>query len=297
MISGPGAGPATACNEELHARVMDVCARAKQYLLTRQGPDGGFCVYRSQYVDDANLGDTASAIHALTLLSHPVPSPERVVAFLSTFIGSKQPIHLLHLLETWRVLRPNEWLDALLLEGVMALTLPTFPGMDVQQTGWLERTRAVLLLKRLVGDEQTIARAAAFVRSLADGGAFGMTPNLWDTWLALDILSLGGRINEVGEQSRSFVDLLQCLPAGFTLTPRSRVATLSTVFAGVECCRLLNLPLRYPEEMLRFIVGCQGQRGGFAQSPGSLPDIELTDRAISVLLSVCSRHGETFRSV
>lgn len=290
---GAYAEPANTDSAECRARLASACNLAELYLVTRQTPNGGFCSYRSQYVEDENLADTACAIHAFTLLGCPVPEPERVLQFLSGFADCRQPVHLLNLIDTWQRLRPDDSVGAQVSSHIEGLALTPLPAPDVQQTGWLARTRTVAYLKQWAGDNQTVARAGELVRSLAYHGAFGATPNLWDTWLALDILSLSESVRVFDEQSRSFVDTLQCLPAGFTLTPRSRVATLGTVFAGFNCCRLLDMPVRYPEHALRFVLGCQTQRGGFAPSPGALADVEMTDRALSVLLSPLSHAGGT----
>lgn len=292
MISGTDAGPVSASDAEEPAHITAVLKRAEQYLLTRQGPDGGFCSYRSQYVEDGNLADTANAIHALTLLRRPVPDPSRVATFLSGFAGCRQPVHLMHLVETWQTLLPDEALDAQVHDHVAALAIPVFPSAGAQQTGWLERTRIVLRLKHWAHDVQTIRRVSEFVQSLSEDGAFGTTPNLCDTWLALGILALGEGLGDVAERSRSFVDRLQRLPAGFTLTARSQVATLNTVFAGVSCCRLLHVPLQFPRQTLRFVLGCQSHRGAFAPSPGALADVEMTDRALRILLSDENRFAE-----
>ncbi|MGY6258222.1 prenyltransferase/squalene oxidase repeat-containing protein [Paraburkholderia caledonica] len=292
MISEPDAGPASASDTEESVHITAVLERAEQYLLTRQGPDGGFCSYRSRYVEDGNLADTANAIHALTLLRRPVPDPARIATFLSGFAGCRQPVHLMDLVETWQILCPYEPLDAQVHDHIAALAIPRFPDAGAQQTGWLERTRIVLRLKQWAHDIETISRTSEFVQSLSDDGAYGTTPNLWDTWLALDILALDKGLRDVEERSRSFVDRVQRLPAGFTLTARSQVATLSTVFAGVSCCRLLNMSLRYPRQTLRFVLGCQNRRGAFAPSPGALADVEMTDRALRILLSAQKRSGE-----
>ncbi|WP_454872139.1 prenyltransferase/squalene oxidase repeat-containing protein [Paraburkholderia xenovorans] len=292
LIPGTDARPASTSGAEEPAYMTAVLDRAEQYLLTRQGPDGGFCSYRSRYVEDGNLADTACAIHAFTLLGMPVPDLARVVTFLTGFAGCRQPVQLLHLIETWQTVCPEEPLDAQIHDHVASLTIPVFPGADAQQTGWLERTRSVLRLKQWARDTETVRRTAEFVQSLEDDGAFGTTPNLWDTWLALDICALNGSLSGIEDRSRFFVDRLQCLPAGFTLTAHSHVATLNTVFAGFNCCRLLHMPLRYPREALRFVLGCQSHRGAFAPSPGALADIEMTDRALRVLLSDHCRAGE-----
>jgi hypothetical protein len=49
------------------------CQCACRYLLGRQSPTGGFCFYRSEYLDEANLFDTWHAVAALALLNELSP--------------------------------------------------------------------------------------------------------------------------------------------------------------------------------------------------------------------------------
>jgi hypothetical protein len=66
----------------LLVEVQSAMAKAETYIRSRQSPEGGFCFYKSDYVDKPNLYDTYHAIAALSLLGAEVPSTDLVVQFV-----------------------------------------------------------------------------------------------------------------------------------------------------------------------------------------------------------------------
>ncbi|MFT4063634.1 prenyltransferase/squalene oxidase repeat-containing protein [Paraburkholderia sp.] len=267
--------------EKLRRDVSAAREKAHEYLTGRQSPSGGFCFYRSRYTDHPNIADTACAVRSFAILGQPVPHADRVEAFLGGLGVSSQPEYLFHLATALDELKADP-LAAEVAGSIGRLRFLAVPAREFQQTGWLERTRFVAHLKKRVaqGDDE-ISAIAEYVRDQAVDGGFGTTPNLWDTWLALDIMRIAGA--EMPDGTARFVDLLQGGPSGFTLCPDTRVSTLNTVFAGAQCCAMLGLPVRYPVAALQFVLACQTGNGGFAASPGALPDLELTERALRTM--------------
>lgn len=47
--------------------IQQALMRASKYLLGRQSSNGGFCFYRSKYVDEPNLFDTYHAVSCADL--------------------------------------------------------------------------------------------------------------------------------------------------------------------------------------------------------------------------------------
>lgn len=273
-------------------RIEVACDLAVGYLTARQSPRGGFCFYRSKWIDEPNLADTYHAVRALRRLARRIPLHDAVRKFVLSFTASGQPGHLFYAASLLEMLEPGmEWhadLKARVASLRVARPLPA-PGAHI--TGWLERARWVAQLKSLAGDRQAVDDLAELVRDLQHHGGFGATPNLWDTWLALDILRLNGEPLPHEQDVEAFIASVQRKPVGFTATLECRMVNLETIFAGVHCCSMLGAPVRYADHALAFVLGCQGQRGGFASSPGALPNIELTDRALEAIADLRDKVG------
>jgi|GEM_PF-1163183 len=271
--------------ERLRRDVSEAHGKVREYLCGRQSPSGGFCFYRSGHTDHPNIADTGYAVRSFVLLNLPIPHPERVKSFLVGLGVRSQPEFLFHLVTALQPLGGAPLPDAV-IGSIRRLEVLGLPGPAFQQTGWLERTRFLAHLKTMLDDHDDVSAIARYVRALAVGGGFGTSPNVWDTWVALDIMRLADDI-AIPDDTAKFVDSLQCKPSGFTLCPDTQMSRLNPVFAGVQCCQLLDLPLRYPLECLEFVLACQAGSGGFAASPGALPDLELTERALRTIDRLC----------
>ncbi|WP_322061679.1 hypothetical protein [Paraburkholderia sp. J63] len=272
--------------EKLHREVGEARAKAHEYLCGRQSRSGGFCFYRSQHTDHPNIEDTGCAVRSFVLLGLPIPDAEHVKAFLASLGTPSQPRFLFHLVTAFHALEVESLPDTV-ARSVSRLGFAAVPDRQFQQTGWLERTRCLAHLKVMLDDRSDVSAIAKYMRTLAVAGGFGATPNIWDTWLALDILRLAEDIS-IPDDTARFVDSLQCKPSGFTLSPETRMSRLDPVFSGVQCCQLLDLPIRYPLESLEFVLACQVGSGGFAASPGALPDLALTERALWTIGRLCN---------
>ena len=268
----------------IEPRVAKACTRAAQYVLSRQCASGGFCFYRSEHIEEPNLADTHHAVATLKLLGHVIPRLPDLVAFLDRFPPSGQPAHLYYLLESKHALDPAFRPAERFVRLIRNLRLNE-PSSSSDLTGWLERARLIVQLKREYAEPVEGARMRRWLERVSRDGGFGSRPNLRDTWLALEILET---CNDVGTwpQIADFVDRLQMESCGFSDTVVSRTANIDVIFAGVRCCGLLALPIRYPHQALRFALQCQTGNGGFSRAPDALPSIEYTYEAICTVLSL-----------
>ncbi|WP_432263601.1 prenyltransferase/squalene oxidase repeat-containing protein [Cupriavidus sp. TMH.W2] len=256
---------------------------ATAYLTARQSPGGGFCFYRGPYLDEPNLADTYCAIRALRLLGQAVPHKARTLAFLHAFDGFDQPAQLHARAMGLLSLAPGWRPDSRLLASIHALRIAPAPAAGAAELhGWLSRTRPIARLKHAFDGITEAPTVRAWIVAAGRDGGYGERPNLWDTWLALDIAyCCGARVDR--QASLAFVDRLQVPPYGFTAVKGSVLGNLEMVFAGVRCCALLGVPVRFAAQARSFVCACQTGKGGFARSPGALPNIELTYRALWIL--------------
>lgn len=257
-----------------------VSQAAVAYLASRQSASGGFCFYRTAFLDQPNLADTYCAVRGLKLLGESVPHRKQVHSFLESFDNVRQPSQCYYRALAWRCLESGWKPDPVTLEGIDALAVSPAPPAGAQRlAGWLTRTRLIARLKYAFCRFPDAEAVRAQVLSTCFEGAYGVRPNLWDTWLALDILHCCGK-ERASDATRDFVDRLQVASYGFTGVAGSVLLNLDAVFAGVRCCKLLNAPVRYPRQALAYVLACQTGKGGFARAPGALADMELTYRAV-----------------
>ncbi|CAG9168082.1 hypothetical protein LMG23992_01012 [Cupriavidus laharis] len=260
-----------------------VAQAAAAYLASRQSASGGFCFYRTPFLDQPNLADTYCAVRGLMLQGESVPHRQQVLSFLESFDNVTQPSQCYCRALAWRCLEPGWKPDPMTLDSIDALTISPAPLAGTPRlAGWLTRTRAIARLKHAFARFPDAAAVRAQVLSTCFEGAYGVRPNLWDTWLALDILHCCGK-ERASDATRDFVDRLQVASYGFTGVAGSILLNLDAVFAGVRCCKLLDTPVRYPRQALVYVLACQTGKGGFARAPGALPDMELTYRAVWIL--------------
>lgn len=282
----PAAEPAT-------GRVATARQRAVQYLLGRLSPGGGFCYYRSAYLDEPNLFDTCHAVAALALLRVPVPARESVAAFLVGHPVEAQPYALYYRTFALAALGWDDPARASVEQKVGALAAEPPDPARGNLSARLSRLTLVLRLKVHFG----LGFPADAIRRAVDalehpGGGFGETPNLQDTRLALTLLRLCGAT--AGERTRAFVGRLALPGYGFRLTADSLSPALDTVCAGIACCMLLGRPVAHAEDATAFILACQTANGGFARAPEALPDIGLTHLALCGLAALHDGEGRFF---
>ena len=266
----------------LRTRAREAVARAVAYLKGRQSPNGGFCFYRSEHVDEPNLHDTYHAIAALTLVGESVPRADKAAQFLADF-----PLYGPNYYYYWAfsldLLGRSDLIEATDIAHIQQLPLAVPRAQDhVVTSGWLESALQVAHLKRRFVSLSFSPRLVSFVEAVLKGNTLGHKRNLWDAWLCLSLLAMLDENHTVGA-ARSFVDCLQAPSFGFKLTDDSLVANVPVIYAGMQCCRLIGLPVRYQDDALSFVLACQVSSGGFSRTPSALPDIELTRQAIATI--------------
>jgi hypothetical protein len=267
----------------LLTKIGEALAGAETYIRGRQSAEGGFCFYRSTFVDEPFLGDTYYAISALRLLGVEVPRAADAAEFVSraSLFGLNYLYFYafsLDLLGYASLIRPEP------LASIRELGVAAPDAQAGVPTGeWLENTRkTVQLQKRFAGslDHSNVVR---YLRNMKRNGGFGNAPNLVDTHRALEILMM---IDPDGgfDDTASFINELQKPPAGFTATRESSAANLEVLEAGVKCCSLLHVPVRHRVAVLEFALACQCNNGGFSRVPVALPDLEQTHRALQTIV-------------
>lgn len=259
-----------------------VTAAAVSYLLGRQSPNGGFCFYRTNGVEEPNLFDTFHAVAALTQLGCPVPRQPVLINFLQRFALDEQTNALYYRAFTLKNLGRADLVDT---GAIHRLALEPPLSQRITLSAALRRLYQGLQLKRGFGgvaaDFGGLAKA---VCALQDHGGYGDKPNLEDTATALSVLAVLGALDRhTAARARPFVDALQVEGFGFTLTLDSLKPGLDVIRAGIEACDLLDLPLRFGSAIERLVLACQAADGGFARVPGALPEIESTHHAIEIL--------------
>lgn len=271
--------------------IASVFERAIAYLESRQCSNGGFCFYRTNDLDEPNLADTYHAVRVLHLLGQTIPRQADAIAFARRFLENLQPIDRYHSAFVLRTLIPDyspdrSWVDQ---TGALPILPPPAPDSPAL-TGWLTRTRTTVRLKRLFTAFSEADDLSLRISGLArPGGGFGVRPNLWDTWLALDVLDACDKASQLRSTS-AFLDRVQTPTFGFDTIEGAASSHLDSVFAGVRCCAFLQQPIRFGAAATSFVLGCQGDQGGFARSFGALPDIELTHKAIWTLVRLSQSH-------
>jgi hypothetical protein len=270
---------------ELIDKADEAVVRAEAYLLGRQCSVGGFSYYKSEYVEEPNLGDTYHTVAALNLIRAEIPHRDAIVDFLEG-AGIYGPGYLYCYAFTLDLMGFGSRVASERLGQIRSLDVRAPDARFAEGVSrWLQETLDTVLLQRRFGHLQTAAPILDFVRGLKNGGGFGMTLNLLDTSLGVAILST---LDEDGElsDSRTFVGELQAPYFGFTLTASSRATSLETIHAGVKCCRMLGIDIRHPVDVLEFVLSCQKPDGSFSRAPVALPDIELTHQALEVIVAI-----------
>jgi hypothetical protein len=268
-----------------HDPVALALRRARDYLLSKQSPGGGFCFYRGYYLEEPNLADTWHGVAALTELLRVVPAErDEHAGFVARQAVEPQPFALYYRLRSLLALEVADPAQAEVGRAVAALRvgLPD-PARPHLFGAALQRLRCVLWLRRhlgMAGAKEDLAEAMLAMAN-ADGG-YGTPSNLPDTEAAIAVLALCGA--EPHPATRGFVQSMADPQFGFRLTAASRSPNLETVHAGAAGCRRLGLDVPHAAAATAFVLSCQTGSGGFARTADALPDLALTHMALTVLV-------------
>ena len=274
--------------------LLSALDRARDYLMERQSPGGGFCFYRGYYLEEPNLSDTWHAVAALTgLLGVVLPERDSHADFIIGQPIEPQPLVLYCRVRALLALGVDDPESATVQSAVVDLQrhLPDL-AMHTSLSAALQRLNCTLWLKRHFG---LMLAADDLAHPLLQGehadGGFGTPPNLLDTEAAIAVLMLCG--HAPAERTGEFVNRMAVPGFGFRLTANSLSPNLETTCAGMLSCCRLGLPIPHARDAIAFVLSCQTGNGGFARAADALPDITLTHLALAALarhmapLSLC----------
>jgi hypothetical protein len=259
--------------------------KAVEYLRAKQSYNGGFCFYKYAYLDQPNLRDTYHALQALVLAGAAILRRREVLEFLkrSEILDTGDLFHYVFSLNALG----REQIAPVHVARAQALHVKRLDlAADSDPSRWLQSTHQIVQLQcRFAGPTDT-PRILDAIADLEHGGGYGEKANLPDTALSLRILELLQETPSSLRESRVFVDGLQRPALGFTNTADSLSANLDVLTAGIECCALLRLPVRYQEDIFAFLFACQAADGSFSQVPLALPDIATTHQALKIIYAL-----------
>lgn len=258
---------------------------ARDYLLERQSPGGGFCFYRGYYVEEPNLADTWHGVAALTgLLGVELSERGKHAEFIFRQAVEPQPLALCYRIRTLLMLHANDPASAEVERAVAALevSLPDPARPHLFGTA-LQRLRCILWLRRHVGLDTAIDELAQAIFGVTnDDGGYGEPSNLLDTADAIAALTFCGAA--AAPTTRGFVSSMADPQFGFRVVARAPSPNLETVHAGAASCRRLDLDVPYAAAATSFVLSCQSGSGGFARTSDALPDMTLTYMALTTLI-------------
>jgi hypothetical protein len=270
-------------SQQLLTRLSRSVAASASYLYGTQSDNGGFCFFKYQYFEQPNLRDTYHAIAALRLCGLKVPRVAEIVQFLHA--QKKDDVASIYYCAcAFRELGAGS-LAVPELMRIHALSLPRAEvTSETDADRWLERIFQILFLQRCLGVESDAAGVRLLIGRFRSHTGYGDNDNIRETWLRLKIFSLL-EIDDVlpYQATKDFVDSLQRDSTGFTDRPNSQYSNLEVIAAGMQCCLFLDVPVRYAEESLSFVLACQSADGSFSRVPVALPDIALTHRALQII--------------
>ncbi len=282
----------TLCNEDaarLSSWAHDALVRAERYVLSRQSLQGGFCFYRYDTVDEPNVRDTYYAIESLKLLGVSIPEREKAIDFLMRAQLWGTP-YLYDYAFSLELLGARDRIGEEALGKIRALKIiPAPEGQCANLGAWLRLTYKILRLRRhflaSFGDSEGQERIAELLMQWVTGVA--KTIDLLNAYDVMRIVALLGLpVPVVG--IRRFIESVEQLPFGFTVTVDSSSPRLDVVFAGVSSCGMLAMQVRHPTEALQFALSCQTEGGGFANAPVALPNLEATYQGLAVVTALLS---------
>lgn len=264
-------------------RINESHQRARNYLLGRQSPSGGFCFYRTGCLEEPSLSDTWYATASLRLLGELPPHQDALVNFVCGQPPAGQVYELYYRTYTLDILHRTDPYHSLVKDMVDTLPLSlSEPSRYAALNGQLEHLLLALRLKEKFGLTSITGNITKTILGIENpNGGFGTPSNLLDTHSAISVLALCGHGPSM--QTATFVSQMALPNFAFRLTKNSLLPTLETVCAGISCCKLLNQPVAYPKDAASFILACQVNNGGFARAPAALPDIGLTYLALDGL--------------
>lgn len=269
----------------LRDRRSSALQHARDYLLERQSPGGGFCFYRGYYLEEPNLSDTWHGVAALTdLLGVELSQRKKHAEFV---IGRKvepQPFPLYYRIRALLTLETGDPAAAEVTRAVAALhvNLPD-PAQPQTLGAALRRLHCILWLRKHLRMDTVAEDVAKVVLAIANvDGGYGTPSNLLDTADAIEVLMFCGTAPPAA--TREFVASMADPQFGFRLAATAQSPNLETVHAGAASCRRLAMVIPHAAAAESFVLSCQSGSGGFARASQALPDMTLTYMALTTLI-------------
>jgi hypothetical protein len=254
--------------------------RATAYLDSRRCRDGGYCFYRTDYIEESSVHDTYHALAAWRLLGQPSPNRQATAGYLQDQPEtSSQPYYLFYYVHALRLL------GLPVADATVAAidTLRIAAPADAESfAGWLDETLKVVRLKRAFRQHYLRQQVADFIGVFRRDGGYGAKPSLENTYLALCLFE-AMEIPMQDDDTARFVGDMQTPELGFCNTRDSRYSNNRILHAGVGCCRLLGIPVRHPAAIMANVLASQTADGAFASVASSLPDLRSHYLALKII--------------
>ena len=261
--------------------------RACRYILERQCQSGGFCFYR---LEEPNGADTFYALATLHLLGRKIKSiPTRRFLLESqhedgsfdNIYQASYTIRGLHFMGSRPRKDPRDY---------VAGQLAVFP---VEHATLETQLKRLDILTRLCEDlhvkipSRKRETMIDFILSYAneDGGFGAPYSSLLVTHYAVACLAaLAFSLPSL--EIKRFLQTCEHPVHGFLNVPDMAPSFLEHILGGISASRAVGYVPRYLEVCRRFVSHCQSTNGGFARSPGGLPSLHDTYRAILALVTI-----------
>jgi len=255
--------------------------RTSRYILERQCRSGGFCFYR---LEEPNGADTFYALATLKMLGHTVHS-ESTRRFLEA--NQKPDGSYDNLYQAYYAIRGLNYLGDRPRQDPRPYLREQLEAFPVENATLETQLKRLKLLIELCLELQ-IAIPSAKRKEMIDfilachneDGGFGVpSSNLLISYYALTCLdAIAFSLESLG--SERFLRACEHPVHGFLNVPDMAPSFLEHILAGAESCRVLGYVPAYRGACRRFVVHCQSTNGGFSRSPGGLPTLQDTYRAV-----------------
>lgn len=262
-----------------------VGSKVATYLLGLQQPDGNFRAATEPHTAETELRLTYHAIRTLHLLQQDIPRKNEVIGIAAQALSSIQPSLRYYAAFILSTLLPGFSPPPNWSAEINAWPVSIIPAADsAGLNGWLTWCKEIIAIKQAFSpfDDQAALRDL-LLRLQRPQGGFGASPNLEDTCIALECLARCNPELPGLEATRLFVDRLQSVFNGFSTGGNTTLARVETIHAGLRCCQLLRLPLRYPLQTRQLLLDHQMANGGFSGSVPGEASIVATHRAMQGL--------------
>jgi hypothetical protein len=267
-------------SDEAVTRAID---RSLAYVASRQCRAGGFCFYRTEYLEEPNLHDTYYALAAYRVANRDIQDRARTRSYLRALAPfGPQSANLYYVTSVQRWLgEPGPDRDVTrLITALRVRTLDIFDGGSV--SAWLSDTLRVLRLKHAFSLPVDVATPRAVIRAVFRDEHADYRGNLVDVYRALAILARIGASGEADDLKR-FVERMQTRSLGFRDTDVSSSVNVDVLYAGVFGCALTGIAVANSGDVLTQVLYSQRETGGFARAPGTAGNLQSNYKALRIL--------------